>query len=96
MQPAPVVSYQAAPATMAVYEPQPQIIGAIPTSFFTGGITYGAGFPIDQSYSYGGGGFYVAGGGTRFSGVRERAGHSLNPPSRKHHHAPKKKHGCGC
>jgi hypothetical protein len=93
-QQAPVV-YQQAPVQ---YSPQPQPVGYIPTSFFTGGITYGAGFPEGGGYSYGGGGaVIISGGGTRFSGVRERSPTPLiAPPMRRNQprHAPPPKH-CG-
>lgn len=104
-QQAPVV-YQQAPVYYAPvqyapvqYAPQPQTVTNIPTSFFTGGITYGAGYPDGGSYSYGGGGstVFVSGGGTRFSGVRERSPTPLiAPPMRRNQprHAPPPKH-CG-
>lgn len=92
MQPAP--HYM--PAAIA-YAPAPQQVGTIPTSFFTGGITYGAGFPTDTSYSYGGGGYgYSTGGGTRFSGVRERSPTPLVAPPRRQRHAPPPAHHHGC
>jgi hypothetical protein len=69
----------------------------IPTSFFTGGITYGAGFPTDTTYVSGGGGYGYSTGGTRFSGVRERSPTPLIPPARRQRHAPPPHHhGCGC
>jgi hypothetical protein len=93
MQPQPAPHYMPAPVA---YAPQPQQVGMIPTSFFTGGITYGAGFPTDQTYSYGGGGYGYSSGGTRFSGVRERSPTPLVPPARRQRHAPPSHHGCGC
>lgn len=90
----PVPQYMPAPVA---YAPAPQQVGTIPTSFFTGGITYGAGFPTDTSYSYGGGGFgYSTGGGTRFSGVRERSPTPLVAPPRRQRHAPPPAHHHGC
>lgn len=83
------------PAPVA-YAPQPQQIGIIPTSFFTGGITYGAGFPTDSTYSYGGGGFGFSTGGTRFSGVRERSPTPLIAPPMRSRHAPPPAHHHGC
>lgn len=71
---------------------QPQEITLIPASFFMGGMSYGVGFPTETSYSYGGGGFAYVGGGTRFSGVRDRV--HLVPPPRKHRPPPPKP--CGC
>jgi hypothetical protein len=96
--PAPVqyapVQYAPAPR----YAPQPQPAGYIQPSFFTGGISYGAGFPEGGGYSGGGGGGYIiSGGGTRFSGVRERSPTTLiAPPMRQRQpsHAPPPKH-CG-
>jgi hypothetical protein len=106
MQPAPqyVPAPQYAPAPQYLpapiaYAPQPQQVGAIPTSFFTGGITYGAGFPTDTSYVSGGGGYgYSSGGGPRFSGVRERSPTPLIAPPMRQRHAPPPAHhhGCGC
>jgi hypothetical protein len=101
-QQAPVYSapVQYAPVQYAPvhYAPQPQPVTNIPTSFFTGGITYGAGYPEGGGYSYGGGGaVFVSGGGTRFSGVRERSPTPLiAPPMRRNQprHAPPPKH-CG-
>jgi hypothetical protein len=77
--PAPV---QYAPVQYAPrYAPQPQPAGYIQPSFFTGGITYGAGFPEGGSYyGGGGGGTIIVGGGTRFSGVRERSPTPLIAP----------------
>jgi hypothetical protein len=99
--PAPVqyapAPYQQVQYQQVQYTPQPQPVGYISPSFFTGGITYGAGFPEGSSYSYGGGGgFIVTGGGTRFSGVRERSPTPLiAPPTRRsQRHAPPPKH-CG-
>jgi hypothetical protein len=81
---APVPQYAPAPH----YAPQPQLVVDIPTSFFTGGISYGAGFPI-HNYGYGGGGgFFISGGGTRFSGVRERSPTPLVAPPMRHRPAP--------
>jgi hypothetical protein len=57
-----------------------------------GGMSYGVGFPTETSYSYGGGGYAFFGGGTRFSGVRERV--HLDPPPRKPRKPPHKP--CGC
>jgi hypothetical protein len=93
---APVV-YQQAPV---IYQQAPVVYQQAPVapSFFTGGITYGAGFPDGGGYSYGGGGtVFVSGGGTRFSGVRERSPTPLiAPPMRPNQprHAPPPKH-CG-
>lgn len=98
IQPAPqyVPAPQYLPAPV-VYVPQPQLVEMIPTSFFTGGITYGAGFPTGTSYSYGGGGFgFISGGGTRFSGVRERSPTPLIPPPMRQRHAPPPAHHHGC
>jgi hypothetical protein len=104
-QQAPVV-YQQAPVQYAPvqyapvqYAPQPQPVGYITPSFFTGGISYGAGFPEGGGYSYGGGGtVIVSGGGTRFSGVRERSPTPLiappTPRSLRNHAPPPPKH-CG-
>jgi hypothetical protein len=93
--PAPVQMYVPAPAMQ--FAPQVQQVGMIPTSFFTGGITYGAGFPTETTYTYGGGGFGYSTGGTRFSGVRERSPTPLVPPSRQRHAPPSHSHhGCGC
>ena len=75
-----------------MYAPQPQQVNMIPTSFFTGGITYGAGFPTDTTYSYGGGGYAYSSGGTRFSGVRERSPTPLVAPPRRPRHAPPPPH----
>jgi hypothetical protein len=93
--PAPV---QFAPVQYAPvqYAPQTQLTGSIPLSFFTGGITYGAGFPEGGGFSGGGGGgIFISGGngGTRFSGVRERSPTPLiAPPMRQRQpsHAPPK------
>jgi hypothetical protein len=84
VQYAPVPQYYApvqyAPAPR-YYAPQPQPAGYIQPSFFTGGITYGAGFPEGGSYyGGGGGGTIIVGGGTRFSGVRERSPTPLIAP----------------
>lgn len=85
------------PAQPVYYAPEPQQIAMIPTSLFTGGITYGAGFPTDTTYSYGGGGYGFVGGGTRFSGVRERSPTPLIAPPPRQRHAPPSVHpGCGC
>jgi hypothetical protein len=90
----PAPQYVPAPI---VYAPQPQQVGMIPTSFFTGGITYGAGFPTDTTYFSGGGGFgFISGGGTRFSGVRERSPTPLIPPPMRQRHAPPPAHHHGC
>ncbi len=85
------------PAPTIQYAPQSQVqpIGMIPTSFFTGGITYGAGFPTDTTYSYSGGGFGYSTGGTRFSGVRERSPTPLIAPPMRPRHAPPPAHHCG-
>ena len=77
------------------YAPQPQQIALIPTSFFTGGITYGAGFATHQSYGYGGGGYAFSSGGTRFSGVRERSPTPLVPPPMRPRHVPPAHHHPG-
>lgn len=71
---------------------QQQEVTLIPASFFMGGMSYGVGFPTEASYSYGGGGYAFVGGGTRFSGVRERV--HLAPPPRKPRTPPHKP--CGC
>jgi hypothetical protein len=71
---------------------QQQEVTLIPASFFMGGMNYGVGFPTETSYSYGGGGYAFVGGGTRFSGVRERV--QLDPPPRKPRKPPHKP--CGC
>jgi hypothetical protein len=71
---------------------QQQEVTLIPASFFMGGMSYGVGFPTETSYSYGGGGYAFFGGGTRFSGVRERV--HLDPPPRKPRKPPHKP--CGC
>jgi hypothetical protein len=71
---------------------QQQEVTVIPASFFMGGMSYGVGFPTETSYSYGGGGYAIVGGGTRFSGVRERV--HLDPPPRKPRKPPHKP--CGC
>ena len=95
----PTQQYLPAPifvSTPIVYAPQVQQIGFIPTSFFTGGITYGAGFPTDSTYVYGGGGYAYSSGGARFSGVRERSPTPLTPPHRPRPHTPPGHHGCGC
>ena len=76
------------------YPPQPQQIGLIPMSFFTGGITYGAGFSTGSTYSYGGGGFAFSSSGTRFSGVRERSPTHLIPPPPRPRHMPPPHHCC--
>lgn len=92
IQPAPVVI--AAPAPVPA--PLPQAAGPIPLSFFAGGISNGVGFNTETQYVYGGGGFAIVGGGTRFSGVRERSPTPLVPPRRPvPRHAPPPKH-CGC
>lgn len=99
--PAPV-QYAPAPVQYApaprYYAPQPQQVDYIQPSFFTGGITYGSGFPDGGGYSYGGGGgTVIISGGTRFSGVRERSPTPLiAPPMRRNQprHAPPPKH-CG-
>jgi hypothetical protein len=105
--PAPVVTYAAPPQFVAPpqyvqapvpgYAAMPQPIGYIPTSFFTGGITYGAGFP-EGTYSYGGGGGFIisGGGGTRFSGVRERSPTALIPPPPRQRHNPPPAHRPPC
>jgi hypothetical protein len=98
--PAPVqyapVQYAPAPR----YAPQPQPAGYIQPSFFTGGITYGAGFPEGGGYyGGGGGGTIIVGGGTRFSGVRERSPTPLiAPPMRQRQpaHAPPPSHCPHC
>jgi hypothetical protein len=90
-QPAPI--YMPAPVA---YAPQPQQIGYIPTSFFTGGITYGAGFPTETGYTSGGGGFIYSGGGPRFSGVRERSPTPLVPPAPRPRHNPPPAHPPSC
>ena len=90
------VQYLPSPVVYAP-QPQPQQVGLIPTSFFTGGITYGAGYPTDTTYGYGGGGYGYSTGGTRFSGVRERSPTPLvAPPSRSRHAPPPRHHHCGC
>lgn len=71
---------------------QQQEVTLIPASFFMGGMSYGVGFPTETSYSYGGGGYVFVGGGTRFSGVRDRV--HLDPPPRKPRTPPHKP--CGC
>ncbi|MFM1975788.1 MAG: hypothetical protein RL145_634 [Pseudomonadota bacterium] len=71
---------------------QQQEVTLIPASFFMGGMSYGVGFPIETSYSYGGGGYAFVGGGTRFSGVRDRV--HLDLPPRKPRTPPHKP--CGC
>jgi hypothetical protein len=71
---------------------QQQEVTLIPASFFMGGMSYGVGFPTETSYSYGGGGYAFVGGGTRFSGVRDRV--HLDPPPRKPRKPPHKP--CGC
>ncbi|OYU78314.1 MAG: hypothetical protein CFE32_02105 [Alphaproteobacteria bacterium PA3] len=71
---------------------QQQEVTLIPASFFMGGMSYGVGFPTETSYSYGGGGYAFVGGGTRFSGVRDRV--HLDPPPRKPRTPPHKP--CGC
>jgi hypothetical protein len=71
---------------------QQQEVTLIPASFFMGGMSYGVGFPTETSYSYGGGSYAFFGGGTRFSGVRERV--LLDPPPRKPRKPPHKP--CGC
>jgi hypothetical protein len=69
----------------------------IPTSFFTGGVTYGSGFSTETSYGYGGGGgFIVSGGGTRFSGVRERSPTPLIAPPMRQRHVPPPMHHKKC
>lgn len=97
--PSPVHYHAPAPQPVHVvqYAPAPQAVGYIPTSFFTGGITYGAGFPID-SYGYGGGGGFIisGGGGTRFSGVRERSPTALVPPAPRPRHNPPPTHRPPC
>ncbi len=62
-------------------QPLPQPIYNIPTSFFTGGMNYGVGYPTMTGYNSGGG-MYMAG-GTRFSGVVNRSTTPLIPPSGK-------------
>lgn len=71
---------------------QQQEVTLIPASFFMGGMSYGVGFPTETSYSYGGGGYAFVGGGTRFSGVRDRV--HMDPPPRKPRTPPHKP--CGC
>ena len=71
---------------------QQQEVTLIPASFFMGAMSYGVGFPTETSYNYGGGGYAFVGGGTRFSGVRERV--HLDPPPRKPRTPPHKP--CGC
>lgn len=91
----PPVAYVPQPQYQPQYQPEP--VGMIPTSFFTGGITYGAGFPTDTTYVSGGGGYgFSSGGGTRFSGVRERSPTPLIPPARRQRHAPPSHHHGGC
>jgi hypothetical protein len=85
------------PVAVPGYTASAQPIGLIPTSFFTGGVTYGAGFPEGASYYGGGGGFVISsGGGTRFSGVRERSPTALIPPPPRQRHNPPPAHRPPC
>ena len=96
-QPAQVVTLQPPSAQSPFMLPpvpccQQQEVTLIPASFFMGGMSYGVGFPTEASYNYGGGAYAFVGGGTRFSGVRERV--HLAPPPRKPRTPPHKP--CGC
>ena len=66
----------------------------LPTSFFMGAFNNGVGYNTQISYTYGAGGYAFVGGGTRFSGVRERSPTPLVPPNRPHRPPPPKP--CGC
>lgn len=79
------VPYEQAPQPV-VYAPQPRPVTGIPASFFSGGMSYGVGYPM--TIGYGGGGSYYSGGGSRFSGVRERSPTPLVPPPMKHRSPP--------
>ncbi|MCU0883169.1 MAG: hypothetical protein MUF14_10940 [Hyphomonadaceae bacterium] len=90
--PAPV--HVPAPVAMAGIAP-----GSIPLSFFVGGANNGVGFNTEPTYYGGTGGFIIqSGGGTRFSGVRERSPTPLVPPRRqpRGHHGGHHGGGCGC
>jgi hypothetical protein len=96
-QPAQVVTLQPPSAQSPfMLPPVPccpqQEVTLIPASFFMGGMSYGVGFPTEASYNYGGGAYAFVGGGTRFSGVRERV--HLAPPPRKPRTPPHKP--CRC
>lgn len=79
------------PAPMLPPPPQ-QTALTLPASFFPGPIANGVGFNTTTGYTYGSGGVFVAGGGTRFSGVRERAPWPLVPPPR--HNPPPHRPPC--
>lgn len=77
---APPMQAYAPPANYSV-QPFAQTIYNIPTTFFTGGMNSGVGYPTMTGYNSGGG-IYMAG-GTRFSGVVNRSTTPLIPPSGK-------------
>lgn len=86
----------AMPAQVYMYPVQqmPQVINNIPTSFFTGGMHYGVGYPTMTGYNSGGG-MYMAG-GTRFSGVANRITTPLIPPHGKPPKQPPPPPPSGC
>ena len=94
--PAPVHAPAHPPVPVAVAGIAP---GSLPLSFFVGGANNGVGFNTQPTYYGGGGGFIIqSGGGTRFSGVRERSPTPLVPPRRqpRGHHGGHHGGGCGC
>jgi hypothetical protein len=94
--PAPVHAPVMMPAPMPVAAPVPVAgiaPGSLPLSFFVGGATNGVGFNTYPVYGGGFGGVVIQGGGTRFSGVRERAPWPLVPPARQPRHYSR---GGGC
>jgi hypothetical protein len=66
--------------------PQPLVLNNLPGSFFGGAMNYGVGYPTQIGYNSGGS--YFVGGGSRFSGVRERSPTALVPPPMKHRSPP--------
>lgn len=90
--PSPIMLPPPTTLPMPCCQQEQREVTLIPASFFMGGMSYGVGFPIETSYSYGGGGFAFVGGGTRFSGVRDRV--HMDPPPRKPRKPPHKP--CGC
>lgn len=78
-QPAPMM--YAPPQAPTYYMPPPQQLAQISPSFFYGGMNNGVGYNLMTGYSSGGAIF--VGGGSRFSGVRERSPTPLVPPGRR-------------
>jgi len=82
---APPVALPPPPMTYAppptYYMPPPQQLAQISPMFFYGGMNNGVGY--NMMTGYGGGGAIFVGGGSRFSGVRERSPTPLVPPVRR-------------